>query len=190
MLDLIKINAPSFVEIEGVFFDIQTDFRCWLKFAKLINDEETTLKDLDYLYINEKPKDRKKGLKALLEFYNPPEILPRKMGGGGEIVLDYELDGALIYAAFMEVYKIDLFAADKKGRAIPLHWHKFQALLNGLHGTKLNEIMGYRAYNPGNKDDHNKQMQKLKTAWAIPHKESKADKKAREEFNALFEKNK
>lgn len=53
--------------------------------------------------------------------------------------LYYEYDGDYIYAAFMQNYKIDLMETG-------LHWHKFLALLKGLSGTMLNEIMGYRAY--------------------------------------------
>mgnify|MGYP003289976339 CR=1 FL=1 len=187
-MDLIKINLPSFVEIEGIFFDIKTDFRDWLKFDRLIKDEATTYEDIDYLYILEKPEDKEKGLKALLDFFAPPQELPRKISGGNtDPVIDYELDADLIYSAFLEQYNIDLMAQDETGHALPLHWHKFQALLKGLHNTRLNEIMEIRAFNPNNKDDYNKQMQKLKNAWKIPHRESAADRKRREEFNALFE---
>lgn len=188
-MDLIKIKLPSTIEVEGDFFSINTDFRAWLKFDRLLKNEELTYLDLDYLYILEKPDDRQKGFEKLLKFFNPPAELPRKMGGGnGDPVIDYELDGDLIYSAFLEVYNIDLLATDGNGHALPIHWHKFLALLNGLHDTRLNEVMSYRAYDPNDKDDYQKQYTKLKNAWKIPTRESKAAREQREKFNALFEK--
>lgn len=189
-MDLIKIDAPSNVELEGVFFEIKTDFRDWLKFGRIINNEESTLNELFYLFPDKKPKDLKKILPKLIEFYNPPQLLPRPTSAASsDRVLDYDIDGDLIYAAFMEQYKIDLFEKMPDGvHARPLHWHKFQALLNGLHDTRLNEVMGYRAYNPNDKTEYKKQMINLKNAWKLPQKESKKNRQAREEFNALFEK--
>lgn len=187
-MDLIKIKMPSNIEVEGVFYDIYTDFRAWLKFDRLLKNEESTYADFDTFYILEKPKDRAKGLEALIEFYNPPCILPRKIGrGSSEPVIDYELDGDLIYSAFYEQYNIDLMATDKNGKGICIHWHKFLALLNGLHDTRLNEIMSYRAYDPNDKTDYKKQYEMLKNAWRLPIRESKKDKAARDKFNSLFE---
>lgn len=187
-MDLIKIKMPSNIEVEGVFYDIYTDFRTWLKFDRLLKNEESTYADFDAFYILEKPKDRAKGLEALIEFYNPPSELPRKIGrGSSEPVIDYELDGDLIYSAFYEQYNIDLMATDKHGKGIYIHWHKFLALLNGLHDTRLNEIMSYRAYDPNDKTDYKKQYEMLKNAWRLPIRESKKDKAAREKFNSLFE---
>lgn len=183
-MDLIKIKLPSFVEVEGFFYEIKTDFRAWLAFSRLIQDEATSWEILEKtIYLCDPPKDKEKGLKALLEFYNPPQELPRKTGAGSKaIILDYDIDADLIYSAFYEQYKIDLLETS-------LHWHKFLALLNGLHDTRLNEVMGYRVYDPNDKDDYTKQMQKLKNAWEIiPKAEKEKRKKARDKFNSLLEK--
>ena len=56
-----------------------------------------------------------------------------------------------------------------------------QALLNGIHGTRLNEIMAYRAYSGKDKD-----MLKLKRMWALPEKDAYSDKDL-EEFNKDFD---
>lgn len=189
MLDLTKVKLPDSVEVEGSFFNVKTDFRVWLNFGELINNKESTLSDFDYIYENKKPGNKLKGIEKLIEFYAPPKELPRSTGSdGGEIVLDYKLDAELIYAAFYEVYKIDLLATDEKGKAIPLHWYKFQALLNGLHNTKLNEIMSYRSFedNPKETGDYYKQMRKLKRAWRLPQNMELSE--GTKQFNSLFKK--
>lgn len=187
-MDLIKINLPSTIEVEGIFYDINTDFRAWLKFDRLLKNEEINEIEFKGFFLNDIPPFTEAALKELINFYNPPAELPRKMGGSSEPVIDYYYDGDLIYSAFLGVYQIDLLATDKHGRAIPLHWHKFLALLNGLHNTRLNDIMSYRAFNPNDKTDYKKQYEQLKNTWRIPTKETKAAKAQREKFNALFEK--
>lgn len=188
-MDLIKVALPSTVEVGGNFYPINTDFRAWLVFDRLIKKEGVLVGEFDYLYLDGAPRDRIAGFNELLNFFSPKKELPRAIGGGnGDRVIDYELDADLIYSAFYQCYKIDLLEIDKSGHFIPLHWHKFTALLNGLTGTKLNEVMGYRSYNENDKTDYSKQLVQLRNAWRLPEIETEADRKAREEFNALFSK--
>ena len=67
-----------------------------------------------------------------------------------------------------------------------LHWHKFLALLKGLSGTMLNEIMGYRAYTGAKQEKPEQQYRKLKYAWTPLPEESEEEKEAEEEFNQYF----
>jgi hypothetical protein len=54
-------------------------------------------------------------------------------------VFDFVQDSELIYAAFMQVYRIDLIDT-------PLHWWKFQALMSGLpSNTRFSEVVQIRA---------------------------------------------
>ena len=53
-------------------------------------------------------------------------------------VYDLEYDSEYIFAAFMELYHIDLTETPY------MHWWKFRALFKGLHDCKMTEIMGYR----------------------------------------------
>lgn len=190
MFDLLKAKAPDTIEVEGVFYDIKTELRDWLRFSRTLKNEDALLSDFDFIYVDKIPQDRQKGFSALIEFYNPPRELPRKVGksNNNTIMLDYDLDAPLIYSAFMELYGIDLLATDNKGKLIPIHWHKFLALLEGVHGTKLNDIMGYRAYNPNDRTKYEKQMSDLKKAWEIIPPESKKSREQREKFNSLFKK--
>lgn len=53
-------------------------------------------------------------------------------------VFDFVQDSELIYAAFMQTYKIDLVDT-------PLHWWKFQALMSGLpNETRFSEVVRIR----------------------------------------------
>ena len=79
----------------------------------------------------------------------------------------------------MQNYKIDLMETG-------LHWHKFLALLKGLSGTMLNEIMGYRAYTGAKQEKPEQQYRKLKYAWTPRPEETEEEKEAEEEFNQYF----
>lgn len=186
MLDLAKANAPEAVTVDGVFYPIKTDFRFWLMFSRLLASQESCFADFDFLYQNQWqiPEDRKAGFDALLDFFINKKELPRILEeNDNKNVLDYELDAELIYAAFYEQYKIDLL--DEKMR---LHWWKFKALLSGLHGTKLNEIMAFRCFDENDKTEW-KQVQIMnRKRWELPEKVTAEEKKAADEFDRLLEK--
>ena len=105
-------------------------------------------------------------------------------------MLDYVIDSQLIFAAFWEQYGIDLTATDENGHFLQMHWHKFLALLAGLHGTKLNDVMGWRCWKGDTKTDYGKAMQNLRNAWALPEasEEREQVQKDLDSFNSLFEK--
>ncbi|HFI0790118.1 TPA: bacteriophage Gp15 family protein [Streptococcus suis] len=78
-----------------------------------------------------------------------------------------EHDAEYIYAAFMQVYKIDLIEVQGQ-----LHWKKFNALLAGLpDNTKMSEIMRIRAWKPSKFDSEAERgrMRKLKKLFALPN---------------------
>lgn len=181
MLSLEKANAPEAVLVDGVFYAIKTDFRYWITFSRLVQDEKQRLLDFDYLYENGVPENRQKGFEALIGFYLNKKELPRVFDNDGDVdVISYEHDSELIYAAFLEQYGIDLFEETH------LHWWKFKALLAGLHGTKLNEVMGYRCYEEGEKGDWKKAARENKRRWELPQKLTGEEKEASEEFDRLL----
>lgn len=186
MIDLTKIVLPDTVEVEGRFYKIKTDFRQWLVFEKLLH-QKSTYEDFNFIYEDEIPDNLQKGFEELINFFNPPKVLPNDVGeSSSEKILDYEIDSDFIYAAFFEQYKIDLLET-KNGKLIPMHWYKFQALLSGLHDTKLDQIISYRCYTPNDNDDYKKSMMKLKKMWQLPTEISEQTQKDLDAFNALFE---
>lgn len=184
MLDLRKAVLPSSVEVEGELYSIHTDFRFWINLSIALEENPTQdITFFDYLYVNKKPQNRQAGINALISFLAPKKELPRADGSvSTEKIFDYKLDSRFIFAAFLEQYNIDLF--DEKLR---LHWHKFLGLLDGLHDTKLNEIMGHRAWKKTGKYDPDKENRRLKEMWEIREEiELTEEEKAEEE--AFFSK--
>ena len=192
MLNLAKVKLPDCIECGGKFFNIKTDFRTWLCFSQTVNEKKAVVDDVDFVYTDEIPpaEEKTEACKKLLEFYMPKNELPRKVKSeeGGAKILDYILDADYIYAAFLEQYGIDLLHTDGKGHAIELHWHKFLALLSGLHGTKLNEIMAWRGWTGETKTEYGKQMAKLRSVWELPEPVDEKVQEDLEKFNELFEK--
>ena len=162
MMDLTNKSLPNTVSVGGRDFSIYTDFRVWIRFANQVKKlKRGEYIDVSYLFKNEMPDFC--GIETLLEFLNPKSELPRRRGGSNEIILDYEIDGAYIYAAFMSQYDIDLFDIKE------LHWHKFLALFKGLKEDEMIcRIMAYRGYckSDGKKDFYAEQ----KEAWRIEYK--------------------
>lgn len=176
MIDLRKKALPNTIMVGGRAFSIYTDFRLWLRYeieASRLKKGETI--DVSYLFKNEMPE--RISLQELSVFANPPAILPRHIDSANDdIMLDFEIDADLIYAAFMGQYGIDLLEVD-------MHWHKFLALLSGVNdSTRLREIMGYRAYDKNQKGD---QYEKQKKAWRI-ERVIEDDPEEAERFESLF----
>lgn len=182
MIDLTKNRLPEAVEVDGNLYPVHTSFKFWLTFQKNLKNKNTPPADFDFMYKSKKPQDRESGLLALIQFCNPPQILPHtdKLEGSSEKAVDYTIDADYIFTAFMERYGIDLVESD-------MHWYKFQALFKGLHDTKLNEIISYRLWEntSGNHDAYTRQMEKLKTAWELPQESDEEDEDLKA-FEALL----
>ena len=107
MLDLTKKSLPNTVRVGGSDFSVYTDFRLWMRFeievSKLQRGEQM---DVSYLFKNKMPLYCR--IHDLFSFSRPEYPLPRDMSHKDVIALDYELDGDLIYSAFLDQYGIDL----------------------------------------------------------------------------------
>ena len=179
MIDLHKKKLKDSILVNGEDYAIRTDFRYWLCFARTLKEAKSVM-DFDFIYNGNAPADRSTGFEGLASFYNPPAPLPRPDGSGGGKVVDFAQDADLIFSAFWEQYGIDLTEKD-------LHWHKFLALFRGLHDTKLNEVMGYRCHDEGDKSDFKKFMARMKAAWALEEELTDSERAAVERFNGEFE---
>lgn len=178
MLDLTKKKLPQAVEVGGRFYRIKTDYRYWLRFLQIIK-QPATVADFDFLYIDEKPDNKQAGIDELVGFCFVKSPLPRSSGGSGNVVFDYEQDADLVYAAFYEQYGIDLLKVN-------LHWHQFNALLNGLHGTKLDDVIAFRVFEPNDKSTYEQYMRKMQQAWELETELTQEEQEALERFDALL----
>lgn len=144
-INLLMDRPPKTVMVDGVEYAINSNFYIGIRFELLMQDPQIKGYELYAralsLYYERIPHDPEKALNAALWFYGCGHEPTESPSGGKAAVQAYsfDVDDALIYAAFLEQYGIDLCE-------IPyLHWWKFRALFEGLHEDhKLCRIMHYR----------------------------------------------
>ena len=188
MIDLRKGALPSTVDVGGRAFFIYTDFRKWIDFDNMMkNNMPFTYDYLASFFSDEIPPPNMIDdiFSALCDFYFTKSYCPHDIPPSDDNVevLDYTLDGEYIYGSFLHYYNIDL--VDIKH----LHWHKFVAMVHSLQDTKINEIMGMRAWKkpPKNQKDYDSdQRKKFKSYWSLPVRLSEEQRRAEERFNELF----
>lgn len=163
MIDLERENLPScLVSDAGEVARIETDFRTWLKFQRLLTDEHVLWLGI---FPNEEPPAWP-WFQAALEFLKSENLAPKGTGGRSKRrTLDMFIDGDYIVASFQQAYGIDLTDSE-----LDMHWHRFLALLRGLpKDTKLAEVMGWRAYE--RRDSKRKPEEvyvDLREMWELP----------------------
>ena len=167
-MNLLTDNLPE--EIDGI--PIDTDYRNMIKLDQLILDENISSSDKFLLALNllyqEPVPDLQKAWDGLLWYYsmgNEPEKLENRPAKKSKSVFDFEQDANLIYAAFLEVYHIDL-------QQTPLHWWTFMALLSALPDIcPMGKIMQYRSMDTSKlKGAEKKRVQEIQRAFAIKQK--------------------
>lgn len=178
MLDLTEKVLPNHIEVAGRIFLLNTDFRLWIKFGRMLQEEHTWE---DYYFLFKESHPIGNFLNQLLEFYNNPNSTPNiDDGGSGERIFDFYEDGEYIYASFIHEYGIDLYEID-------MHWHKFQALFRALpDDAYIKKIMSYRSYEKQNNKDRDI-YEEYKRIWELPLTEAELTQRQKEldEFNAL-----
>ena len=184
-MNLLVDKLPT--EYEGLKID--TNFRSFILFELLMQDNQITEQDKILLsirlFFKEPPKDLKKAIEGILWFYRCGEDEKKGKSSGENTkkqIYSYEYDAKYIYSAFLDQYGIDLNEINY------LHWFKFKALFEGLNDkNKICEIMGYRSIDLSKIKDkeERKKYRKLQREWALPDNRTKEEKE--QEFaNALW----
>ena len=130
--------------------------------APLLEEEKAEIM-LYYLVEKDAPKDYRL-LDMVVQTLFPRE---KKNTGKPQKAFDFLQDAQYIYAAFLQVYGIDLF--EQQGR---LHWWKFNALLQALpDDTKFTQIVQIRLRPMPNPNKHNAeeraQLARLKMQYQL-----------------------
>lgn len=184
-MNLLVDKLPT--DYEGL--KINTNFRSFILFELLMQDNKINKKDKILIAINlffkEPPKDIKKAMEGILWFYRCGE--EEKVGksngeGRKKQIYSYEHDARYIYSAFLDQYGLDLNEIDQ------LHWFKFKALFEGLKSdNKICEIMGYRAIDLSKIKDkeEKKKYRKLQREFALPDNRT-IEEKEQDFANALW----
>ena len=180
MIDLRNKSLPDTITVNGKDFLIKTDFRLWLKFSTMVEEERPLA---DYLFLLEDvegniPLDN--FFPQLVQFYTNPNSTPKNINSTStDRIVDYIEDGEYIVASFMQDYGIDLTTCD-------MHWHRFKALFAGLsENTKIKQIMSMRSYRK-NKKSYESQCEENKKVWALPHHTRQVSADTMDEINELF----
>lgn len=183
-MNILIDELPESVEIEGVEYEINTDFRISILFELLmqdpnIKDEEKIEKALELYFTKIPPIEYiSEIVDIIMDFYSCGKDKLISNGtttskGKSKQIYSFETDADYIYAAFLDQYGIDLQDIEY------LHWWKFKALFNALkEDNEIVKIMGYRSINITNDmSKHEKEFyKKMKELYKLPDNISKNDK--------------
>lgn len=136
-------EPPRAVEVEGFEYPVQTDYRQALAYFRALEDPdsdqtEKTLLGLRLFFGDRIQRGHVEALARELKWFlncGKPEVGPSRE----EKVFDLLEDSGRIYAAFLQVYQINL-------RKVRMHWWIFCELLEGLpSGTHLATVIDIRS---------------------------------------------
>lgn len=188
-MNILIDTVPTSVDIDGVEYEINSNFRYGILFELLMQDstigeKEKILMALE-LYYPEIPKNINEAIDKILWFYRcGKNITSQKCTGKDREatqIYSFEYDDDYIYSAFLDQYGVDLQDIEY------LHWWKFKAMFKSLkEDNMIVKIMGYRNIDLSKiKDkeqkDYYKKMQKL---YEIPV--SKNEKEKLDEINNIL----
>lgn len=193
MMNFLTERLPDSINVDGVEYPIQTDFRTILRYSAQMDtiaedDFPAIVRCMKIVICDKFPDDIFSAISALNwfikcgreeEMKRPPN---RLLGINSNQPFDFSIDGEMIWSAFRrnDVYGIDLLE-------IPyLHWWKFVAMLDDLpEDTRLRRIMDYRTIDTTNKN-LSKEMRDVYSALQRYYKIRAAkDQRNEELINAL-----
>lgn len=160
MMNFLTERLPDSINVQGVEYPIQTDFRTILRYsAQMDTIEEDNLTEIiscmKIVIYRDFPDDISSAISALNWFIKCGREEKRNrpsnklLGVNSNQPFDFFIDGELIWSAFRrnDVYGIDLLEVPY------LHWWKFIAMLDDLpEDTRLHRIMDYRTIDTSNKN--------------------------------------
>lgn len=142
---------PRSVDVGGVEYPINTDFRTSILFELLVRNKKlpdrVKIVGMLRLYYPQIPPDEDEAVKQILWFYNCGQEQKQKEERNqtargfreNKALYSFEKDAFMVYAAFRSEYGIDLQDVED------LHWWKFSALFDGLsEEQKICKVMHIR----------------------------------------------
>ncbi|HSH35519.1 bacteriophage Gp15 family protein [Schnuerera sp.] len=177
LIDLV----PDTVDVEGIRYKINTDFRVGILFELLFQDrnytDEERIRIALNLYYEEIPRDEIEAIEKILWFYRCGKEIEAVEGKGEgktpSMIYSFEHDAEYIYAAFLSQYGIDLQDIEH------LHWWKFKAMFRSLKDdNKISEIIRYRAIKITNdmSKEEKKFYREMKKIYGLPDNRTEEEK--------------
>lgn len=118
---------PGHVTLYETKYPVHTSFKNWLKISELLKDMtgKNIGKALSLCYQESLPPNLPSSILGMMHFYNRGALSSAPQGEKKEPVVSFSQDADVIFAAFRQVYGIDLTKED-------LHWYVFCALFSAL----------------------------------------------------------
>lgn len=190
-INLLIDELPTTISVNGKEYEISSDFRTFVLFEMLLNDndisdEEKLVEIINLIFVDDPPEEITDSVfDSIIEFYRcgNPELKRKsaKRRKSPKKIYDFEYDDAYIYAAFLSAYSIDLNDTPY------LHWWKFRALFESLPSDcEIVKIMGYRSIDISTIKDNSERarIQRLQAVYALPNTLTVEEKAAK--AGALF----
>lgn len=180
MINILYEQYPTELIIDNVSYPIVTDFRDWIAFFDMINDDILENKDKVIASLNwfkdKIPNNLEQAYNGLISFARADDLNPKlnKIGDktqNTKQILSYLHDSPYILGAFLQTYGINLRNIDY------MHWYEFRALLDALpEDTPIKKRMGYRAINVSSIKDkaEKKRIKDIQRSIALPSRELSA----------------
>ena len=177
-MNILYEQFPKEVRVNGEYYPIATDFREWIRFTELVEDDSVPWRIkcglLLQWYLDQIPEDIEAAIYALEDFLmckrmyqDDTEDEEEEQQKSGKPVFSFSEDAGCIYAAFREAYGIDLQQIDY------MHWWEFQTLFAGLpEKTEIKQRIMYRSIDLRTiKDkDERKRIKKIQEIVALKKK--------------------
>lgn len=175
-MNILFDTLPTTIQIEEKEVPIKTDFRCWLRFAGIVQKY-----DLDNITVGEfvemmekiistvfkDPEDIEINVSLfsnLLNFYvGFYERKNKKEKEEQEKSFDFEIDADAIYASFVKEYGIRL-------KDTEMHWYEFRTLFGHLaDDTPIGKLIQIRMMKESDvPKEKREELQKIKEEIALP----------------------
>lgn len=175
MLNVLYEKFPEHVTVQGIKYPIETDFREWIRFAELADDDNVPWQVQAQLmlgwYVDKIPDDLESAILALGDFLTARKLYPvddlEKEEKNTQPAFSFEDDAGCIYSAFVECYGIDIQNIEY------MHWWKFKTLFDGLpESTEIKQRMIYRTIDVNSIKDkeEKKRVKRIQKAIALRKK--------------------
>lgn len=190
-MNILIDELPHQVEIGGVNYKINCDFKTSIKFELLIQESELSqhnkVIEALKLYFDDVPKDINSAIDCVLWFYSCGKYEKTRTTNGStgkqyaNRLYSFNYDQKYIFSAFMQQYGINLASTD-------LHWWEFRALFEGVSdNTIFGKILYYRGVdiNSNMSKSEQNRIRHLKEVYALPL--TMAEQKNLEELEQALE---
>lgn len=178
MANILYEQFPTYVVVHGIRYPIETDFREWIRFSELVEDDDVPWQVKVQLmlqwYRKDVPTDLEAAVYALGDFLSARKLYltddeDDTTEDEKEIkpAFSFQDDAGCIYSAFVDCYGINL-------QTVPyMHWWNFKTLFDWLpESTEIKQRMMYRTLDINSIKDkeERKRIRRIQKAIALRKK--------------------